>query len=154
MRMNYPLTQETRTVLTDNVKQIACEMDVDTSYLYQMLSSVECDSFARFKRLYDAVVRAGGDTSPWDAAFRETKARYRADHAGSAFARHILASGETNAAVAEALDDGVIDERERRRILRKSAAERDALDALECDCVASDLRAYAREAVNGRNGTR
>jgi hypothetical protein len=52
MRETYPLTTETLNILDGHAKQIALEMDVDKSYLYQILSSVEADPFGEDPRLF------------------------------------------------------------------------------------------------------
>lgn len=75
-RETYPLSKETRAVLTDNVADIAAEMDVHTSYLYQILSSVECDPFGKFRRLYAAAVRAGAPVFHWDDELEAIRDRY------------------------------------------------------------------------------
>lgn len=49
MRETYPITTETLNILDGHAKQIALEMDVDKSYLYQILSSVEADPFGKFR---------------------------------------------------------------------------------------------------------
>lgn len=76
MRETYRLTSETRAVLTDNVTAIAAEMDVNTSYLYQILSSVESDPFAKFHRIYAASVRAGAHVHHWDVELQTIRERY------------------------------------------------------------------------------
>lgn len=76
MRETYRLTSETRAVLTDNVTAIAAEMDVNTSYLYQILSSVESDPFAKFHRIYAASVRAGAPVYRWDDELQAIRERY------------------------------------------------------------------------------
>lgn len=76
MRYDYPLTDETLAVLTDNVADIAAEMDVNVSYLYQILSGSQNDCFAKFQRLYAAAVRAGAPVCRWDNKLAAIRARY------------------------------------------------------------------------------
>jgi len=53
-RMTYTLSSQSRKILTDHVKDIAIEFDCNDSYLYQILSEVETDPFAKFVRLFKA----------------------------------------------------------------------------------------------------
>lgn len=148
MRETYPLSNESRLVLYGHAGAVAVEMSVDESYLYQILGSSVSDPFAMFKRLYDAAVRAGLDTTPWDAAFAASKARYRGRITAS-LAEKIRANEETNAVTAEEIDRGLDDQGE-ERILRSTTKERVTLDAFESAVIAGNLRKVAKALVAKR----
>jgi len=126
-----PASDETIKVLTDHVKVVAEQMDVVPNYLTQILVGNECDSFLKFKRLYAACVRAGIDTSPWDAVFCSIKAQTRPDEVDLPIADKILRGADTTAKLVDALEDGFIDEREAEVIQKAICKERDTLDRLE-----------------------
>lgn len=154
MRETYPLSDETRQVLCNgtSVKEIASEMDVNDSYIYQILSSVECDSFAKFKRLYAACVRAGADVTHWDAALSAIKTRRDAKHSpAQVLAEKIRHSADTEAKMLMVLEDGEIDADEVPMIRKAVSVEREKLDQIEAILdKASTVRDFARKAVNGR----
>lgn len=152
MRVTYDLTDETRKVLTDNVKAIALEMDVNESYLYQILSSVECDSFAKYRRLYAACVRAGADVTPWDASLSAIKTRKcREMTETQCLVQKIERDADGTSRLVDALRDGQIDEREREAIRAALQRERDSLDVLEAFLgEGTTVREFARKAVRGR----
>lgn len=150
-RETYPLTSESRTVLTDHVKDIALEMSVDASYLYQILSSAECDPFGKFRRLYSAAVRAGCDVSAWDASLSSIKARHCVQtNETSCLSKKITLDADTTKKLVEALEDGVIDETESRAIRRAIAKERDILDVIDAQLARNDRRENAAAVVRGK----
>lgn len=148
MRETYPLSNESRLVLYGHAGAVAVEMSVDESYLYQILGSSVSDPFAMFKRLYDAAVRAGLDTTPWDAAFAASKARYRGRNTAS-LAEKIRANEETNAITIEEMERG-LDEQGEKRILRSTAKERSILDDFEVTVAIGDLRNFAKIVIEKR----
>lgn len=73
----YTLSQETRSILTPHVQEIADEAGVTDKYLYQMLAGTETDPFVKFHNLlYAPAVRRGIDVSPWDAKLTGTRTRF------------------------------------------------------------------------------
>lgn len=132
MRQIYEISDETRAVLTDKVIPIAAEMDVNTSYLYQILSGVGTDCFSKFRRLYSACVRAGADVTPWDASLSAIKTKNCVGLTETqCLVQKIERDADTTARLVDALKDGLIDERERTAIGRAIQKERDSLDVLE-----------------------
>lgn len=132
MRTTYELSDQTREVLTDAVASIATEWDKNPSYLYQILSNVECDPFAKFRAMYAAAVRAGVDVTAWDANLVEIKARYRVEKPlPEVLCDKMKGDTKTNTLLVDALKDGKVDEHERRPILRAVAVERNTLDYIE-----------------------
>jgi hypothetical protein len=133
MRTVYTLSESTLAVLSHNVPAIAKEWDKNPSYLYQILSGVECDPLAKFLPLYAAAVRAGADVSPWDAALSEVRSRYALCNKNpvQCLTDKIATNAETTSKLVTALKDGQIDEREARNIRKTIAKERASLDDLE-----------------------
>lgn len=155
MREIYPLTNDTRAVLTDNVIAIANEMDVHTSYLYQILSNAACDPFAKFRRLYAAAVRAGVDVSPWDGTLASIRNKHSQKKSSSeCLIDKIDSNADTTRSVVDALKDGVISPSEADRIHKAITKERNALDALEAmvnlSHQDSDIRRWAKNRVANR----
>lgn len=153
MRMPYtPASEQTINILSRDRKGIAAEMDVVPNHIDQIIAGNANDPFLMFKRMYAASVRRGISVAEWDAEFSSIKANYRSN-AANALANEIRASSELHVAIVEAESDGVIDELERRRILRAAAVERDALDTIEASYAAGEIRDFARKAVFDRTGT-
>lgn len=156
MRETYPITDQTLNILDGNAKQIATEMDVDKSYIYQILSSVEADPFGKFRRLYAACVRAGRDVTAWDASLASIRVRNECVGLDTVecLSKKIALDADTTMKLVDALRDGDIDDRERSEIRRAIQRERDSLDVLEATLSLSEpadsVRQFARKAVNGR----
>ena len=146
-RETYPLSTETSKVLSNHVKAIAIEMDVDPSYLYQILSSVVGDPFANFRRLYAATARAGGDVTIWDAAFAEIRSRYRPirECTRECLVTKVRCDADSTVAVVNALDG--CDHTKAHVAIQR---QREALDDVEASMTKDDLRGFAKEATNGR----
>lgn len=145
MRMHYDLTDETRKVLKDNVGEIAAEASVNDSYLYQVLSSVESDFFAKFDRFYGAAVRAGSDVTPWDVRLQRHKTKQGEKTIHQCLTDKLESDADTACKLVDAIKDGDIDAREREQIERAIAKERDCLDRLE-----ATMALYVREETKQR----
>lgn len=152
MRETYRLSDPTRQVIADNVQAIAEQMDVTPNYLHQVLAGYETDSFAKFRRLYAACVRAGVDVSPWDASLAEAKVNANQCRSVSECLSKLMTDeAKTNALVVDALEDGQITDDETKPILRAVAKERSDLDALETK-VLSAREVGAAAVKQRRNG--
>lgn len=155
MRESYPVSDETRMVLTDRVKPVASEMDVDTSYLYQILSSATCDPFGKFRRLYAACVRSGADVTPWDAALSSIKARMVTE-SPQISETHCLSeligrSADAAQTILIALPDG-IDPHEAPEIRRSVAKLKDILDIIEAKLETPERRERAATVTRAKFG--
>lgn len=133
-RETYQLTDETRAVLTDKVIPIASEMDVNESYLYQLLSGVGNDCFSKFRRLFSAAVRAGADVTPWMASLNAIQARHSVKLLevcpSLTLAENIGLHARKTGEMVTALKDGHIDDRERTAILNAIQREKNSLETL------------------------
>lgn len=131
-RMVYQLSPQTRKVLTNHVKDIAIEFDCDPSHMYQILSDVEPDPFAKFRRLFKAAVRAEAPFELWMDELSGIIARYtKAPPKRSAtecLIEHIQAGSELATKMVESFADGRIDDIEAAKL---QAALRDAQAALD-----------------------
>lgn len=150
----YSLTDETRKVLTDNVKikDIAKEMHCDESYLYQILSQVETDCFAKIERIAAAVTRAGGDITPWISSLRAIRLRnerLQPLNSHQEAARLASEAADVSAAFIEHKDPETKLREVREEIAQARRVERALLEEI------SPTRTLAAVAVNGhRNGGR
>lgn len=154
-RETYPTTQETRTVLTDNVKKIAEEMEVDPSHLHHLLAGDESDCFGKFRRLFAAAVRAGADVNPWLASLESIQNKHSGKDLHRCIADNALFGADTTAELIAAIQDGEIDDREASRIrlaIQKHRSCLNELDGLLTAQVApvSDMREWARTTVGTR----
>ena len=150
MRTVYELSDETRRVLADHVKDIATEMHCDASYLYQILSNVETDCYSKFLRLFAASVRAGADVSPWMDTLRATLLRNERSQTlctHTEAAKLALESADVSAAFITQKDDQTQLREVRDVITQAKRTERALLEKI------SPTRMIAAEKVNGyRNG--
>lgn len=133
MRHQYPTSEQTIRTFAGNTEAIAKEADVDPAYLRQILNGQATDPFAPFFHYYKAAIRANVPTDEWDIA--QKKARTKQTKECTTIAACLLKKLETDTATSrklvEALEDGEMDEREARKILRAVRAERKVLDELE-----------------------
>jgi hypothetical protein len=150
MREQYTLSNETRAVLTDNVKAIASEMDVSTTYIYSFLSNDMTDPFAKFLRLYTACVKAGVDVTPWMASLSSIKAQAVEMDIQDALAEKINCDASTTCKIVRASRDGEIDHREAELIRRDLEKERAILDVIDSNLPAGNVRYMAKQAVGRR----
>lgn len=140
MRNTYQLTNETREVLSGNVKQIAAEMDVSDKYLYGILAGTETDPFAPFRRMFRGAARAGAPSEIWrdELAAIEENARGKKPAAAAEMNRTLLEKLRVDAAASEelakAIADGVLDERECHILLATLNRSRAVLDEIEANC--------------------
>jgi hypothetical protein len=148
----YELSNETRNVLTDNVKEIAYEMGVTTNYLHQILASNETDVFSKFLRLFTACVKAGVDVTPWMSTLSSIRATAdRNPPFKELIAEKAIHDNTTTAKLVLAERDGQIDENEAREIRHDLEKEREILDVIDNKLPRiSNIRDYAKRAVNGR----
>jgi len=132
MRETYELSDETRAVITGNVKNIAEEMGKSDKYLYAILAGTETDVFAKFKPEYAAAVRAGAPVDHWDNWMAAVRQRYAAKRSSispaDALIAKIQSDAETDAEMVKALADGQISPSEATRILQMVQRERQMLD--------------------------
>jgi hypothetical protein len=134
MREAYPLTQQTLKALSSTeVTKIADEADIDPSHIYQIRGNYEPDPYGKFRRLYAAVIRAGGETSSWDADLSAIKAKYRKCKKTifECLSDKLRVDTDTTDAIITALNDGKVDEREEAIIRNYIEKERDNLSMLE-----------------------
>jgi hypothetical protein len=135
MRKPIVLSDETLTVLTDNVKAVATEYPCNTSFIYQILSGVETDCFAKFLRMWAAAVRADADVSPWLNTLLAVKTRYEKQKPDKPVVEcltdKLTQDAELATKLIEANRDGQIDSREAERILPVIDKMRSTLDLLE-----------------------
>jgi transcriptional regulator with XRE-family HTH domain len=127
----YELSNETRSVLTDNAKVIAEQMGVTTNYIHQILSNNETDVFSKFLRLYTACVKAGVDVTPWMASLSSIKATAVEMDLQEATVEKIRCDSATTCKIIKATKDGEIDEREAEEIRLDLEKERAILDVIE-----------------------
>jgi len=134
MRETYELSEETRAVVTGNVKNIAEEMGKSDKYLYAILAGTETDVFAKFKPEYAAAVRAGAPVEHWDNWMAAVRQRYAAKRSSISPAEALIAKiqsdADTDAEMVKALADGKISTTEATRILKMVQREREMLDAI------------------------
>lgn len=133
-RTTYEISDQTRAVLTDKVTAIASEMDVNPSYLYQLLSGVGTDCFAKFCRLYAAAVRAGADTRYWDERLLEIRERNERREnlcIHQETARFAQESADVSIAHIEGKDAQTLLREAREAIAQGKRLERAALDEIE-----------------------
>jgi len=132
MRETYELSDETRAVITGNVKNIAEEMGKSDKYLYAILAGTETDVFAKFKPEYAAAVRAGAPVEHWDNWMAAVRQRYAAKRSSispaDALIAKIQSDAETDAEMVKALADGQISPSEATRILQMVQRARQMLD--------------------------
>lgn len=135
MRTHYELSNESRKVISDHVKAIAHEYPCNDSYLYQILSGVETDCFAKFLRMYAAAVRAGADVSPWIDTLAAIRTRYQSKRPAKplieCLTEKINSGAELATGFIEALRDGEIDAREAEHLQPGIDKLRSILDLLE-----------------------
>ncbi len=143
MREQYTLSDETRAVLTDNVKAIAGEMDVSTTYIYSFLSNDMTDPFAKFLRLYTACVNAGVDVTPWMACLSAIKVGASLADIHESLEAKIKYDARTSADLLKALRDGVISEKELRTLRSDLQRERDILDEIDAQLLHCQKRKTA-----------
>jgi transcriptional regulator with XRE-family HTH domain len=146
----YELSNETRSVLTDNAKVIAEAMGVTTNYIHQILSNNETDVFSKFLRLYTACVKAGVDVTPWMASLSSIKAHAVDMDLQDATAEKIKCDASTTCKIIKAAKDGEIDEREAEAIRQDLQKERAILDVIDQALPAGNIRAFAKTAVGKR----
>lgn len=153
MRHDYPLTDETRRVLTGNCPKVADGMHVSPSYIYGILEGTNPDPFAYFIAAFEGACARGVDVTEWKARQAEIEARYRPDKPlPDVLCDKMQGDTKTNTLLVDALKNGRIDEHERRPILRAVAVERDTLDYIEAVVTetAQDVRDFAAGAVKRR----
>jgi hypothetical protein len=115
-------------------------MHVKPQYVYGMLEGTSPDAFSYFIALYEAALRGGVDTTPWDARLAEARARYRTENClRKTLDKKMHEEADTNGLLVEALADGVIDDHERKPILRAVSVERETLDGIEASVVGSGI---------------
>lgn len=135
MRHIYELTDETRKVLSGNVRRVAEEMHVSDQYLHAIMANSETDVFAKFEHLYAAATRAGAPVCHWDHKLAAIHARYEKQQpsktAIQCLTDKITTDAETTSRLVDALQDGVIDAREAESIQAAIDKERATLDLLE-----------------------
>ena len=150
-RHDYPLTEQTLAIWNGNCPLIAQEMHVNKSYIYGVLEGMNPDPFAYFEAAYAATVDAGLDTTEWDARLAEIRSRRRppVSELNGHLTDKLKEEAETNCLLVKAMEDGHIDEREKKPILKAVEVERKTLDFIESH-VAGDVREFANKAVAKR----
>jgi hypothetical protein len=133
-RKTYSHTEETFKALSGREAAIAKEMECDPSYIYGIKNHTHPDPYPRFRELFRAVVRGGGDASYWseDLAAIAESIRHGADDKDLAGAL-LDDVGEFAAAIQEisrSIADGQLDENETHElILVMDKIKQDAIDA-------------------------
>jgi len=135
VRMNYPLTDATRRVLTGNIPKIAPYMQVCNQHLYGILYEHQTDPFAKQKRIYTAAVQAGAPVYYWDNVLKAIRTRYEANKPkksdAECLAEKINQDAKTTQRIVTAMADGRIDKYEAVAILAAIDKEREALRRVE-----------------------
>lgn len=136
MREIYSLTPATEKVLTDNIKQIAFEMDCSDKYLYAMLSEDKTDVYAPFRRLYMAAVRAGAGVCHYDNDMAAIRSRYEkngvpARETNDCIIEKIQSGSALITKAFETLADGELCERDISELMPLIEREKENLERIE-----------------------
>jgi len=156
-RIDYGLTDESRTVINGHSAEIADEFGCVSQYIYGVLAGDNPDPFAYFLPFYQACVRAGVEYRIYDDRLAQVRAKYRTLKTGPLDAKVLLikkigTDASTTRDILQALDDGNIDEKERRQIRADLEDIRRNCDLIDNALDAAgepEIRVKCRERIGG-----